>query len=118
MSLASLAWTALTITVIGAAPALAALYTMARATALHEHPDTSLFVTALRIYFRKSWLLGLVGLLGALIWLVDLNFYVGALANLGMFGFVGTVIFFLLGLIWIEVMMYAWVLLVCRDDLG
>jgi uncharacterized membrane protein YesL len=62
LGLASLAWSALTLTIIGGPPAGAALYAVARATSLHKHPDARLFAAAFQTYFVRSWLLGVIGL--------------------------------------------------------
>lgn len=117
MGLASLAWFILSLTIVGGPPAGAALYTLARATALHEHPDIPLFVNALRAYFVRSWQLGAVGLLGTAVWLLDLFFYAGISGDLGAIGWLGAIFIFYVGLIWLLTLFYAWALMVCRDDL-
>jgi uncharacterized membrane protein YesL len=117
MTLASLAWVALSLTVIGGPPAGAALFAMARACALHEAPDTALFLASLRAYFVRSWLLGLVGAVGIAVWVADLIFYSSLLARAGEIGIVGGAVIAYLGVIWLQTLLYAWALLISRDDL-
>lgn len=117
MSLASFVWFALSLTIIGGPPAAAALYSMARAGALHEQPDKALFLASLRAYFVRSWLLGLIGLLGIILWVMDLNLYIQLAGGVGIIGFVGAVLIFYIGVVWIQTLFYAWPMMVCRDDL-
>ncbi len=118
MSLASLAWTILSATVIAGPPAWAALYAMSRASALHEHPDIPLFIAAMRSYFFKSWLLAGVSILAAAIWAADLNFYLKFVQNIEALAWLGSVLFLYIGLVMLQTLFYAWPLLVCRDDLS
>jgi uncharacterized membrane protein YesL len=117
MTLASLAWVALSLTVIGGPPAGAALFAMARASALHESPDTALFLASLRAYFVRGWLLGLVGALGIAVWVADFYFYTGVLAQAGSIGLVGAALIAYIGVLWLQTLLYAWALLISRDDL-
>jgi uncharacterized membrane protein YesL len=117
MSLASFVWFALSLTIIGGPPAAAALYSMARAAALHEQPDKALFLASLRAYFGRSWLLGIIGLFGIILWVVDLTLYIQLAGGIEIVGFIGAVFIFYLGLIWIQTLFYAWPMMVCRDDL-
>jgi uncharacterized membrane protein YesL len=117
MSLASFVWFGLSLTIIGGPPAGAALYAMARAAALHEQPDRALFTASLRAYFGKSWLLGLVGLLGIILWVVDLSLFLQLAGGEGIIGWVGTVFICYVGLMWLQTLFYAWPMMVCRDDL-
>jgi len=117
LGVACFAWLLLSLTVIGGPPAGAALYAAARGTALHQHVDLRLFTTALRAYFLKSWMVGLVGLFGILFWWVDLTLYVNLLGGSSVLGWAGAIIIFYLGVIWLHTLSYAWSLMVCRDDL-
>jgi hypothetical protein len=116
-SLASLVWFGLSITIIGGPPAAAALYVTARAAILHESPDWRLFLAALRTYFMRAWVLALVGLVGIVIWFVDLQFYLGALGGQGVLGWAGAIFVIYVGVVWLQVLLYAWPIMVCRDDL-
>jgi uncharacterized membrane protein YesL len=118
LSLACLAWGLLSLTVVGGPPAGAALYVMCRATILHEQPDVALFLAALRSYFIRSWLLGLVGVLGVAAWLVDLIFYTSLVAQGGLLAQFGALVIFYAGIIWLQTLFYAWSLMVCRPDLN
>ncbi len=111
------AWLVLALTVVGAPPATAALYAMARATALHEHPDVRLFLAGLRVYFGKSWALGAIGLSGVLFWLVDLLLYMAMAQDFGGLAWFGAVFIAYFGLVWAQTLFYAWPMMVCRDDL-
>ena len=117
LTLASFVWFALSLTIIGGPPAGAALYSMARAAALHEQPDRALFLASLRAYFGKSWLLALLGLFGIILWLLDLNLYIQLAGGIEIVGFLGAVFIFYIGLVWIQTIFYAWPMMVCRDDL-
>jgi uncharacterized membrane protein YesL len=117
LSLACFAWAALSLTVIGGPPAGAALFAMCRASILHEEPDTRLFVGALRAYFLKSWLLGLVSAAGIAIWVVDLMLYAGVATQAGLVGQLGLFAIIYVGVTWLQTLFYAWALLVCRPDL-
>lgn len=90
---------------------------MARAAALHEQPDKALFLASLRAYFVKSWLLGIIGLLGIILWVMDLNLYIQLAGGIEIVGFVGAVLIFYIGVVWIQTLFYAWPMMVCRDDL-
>jgi uncharacterized membrane protein YesL len=111
------AWLLLSMTVIGGPPAGAALYAAARGTVLHQHIDLRLFTTALRQYFLRSWILGLVGLFGIVVWWLDLTLYVNLVGDSGAIAWAGRVIVFYAGVIWLHTLSYAWSLMVCRDDL-
>ena len=117
LSLASLAWAALSLTIVGGPPAGAALFTTARATILHENPDTRLFLAALRVYFGRSWLLGAVGIAGLVIWAFDLDFYNSTFGQEGLLGPLGFIFIFYVGVVWLQTISYAWALLVSRNDL-
>lgn len=117
LGLASLAWGLLSLTIVGGPPAAAALYVMSRSTALHEQSDIPLFLNGIRAYFVRSWLLGAVGLVGVVIWVLDLIFYAGLLSNGGPAGWVGAVFLFYIGVVWLLTLFYAWPMMVCRDDL-
>jgi uncharacterized membrane protein YesL len=117
MSLASLATSALTLTVIGGPPSWAALYSMARAAILHDEPNTALYVSSLRAYFAKSWALAIVGLTGFAIWLLDFIFYTRLLGNTAMIGWIGQVFLLYFGTVWIQTILFGWALMVCRADL-
>ncbi len=111
-------WLVLSVTIIGWPPATTALYAMARATVLHEHPDLQLFVTSLRAYFGKSWRLGAIGLLGTLLWFLDLSLYLAMAGELGGLAWIGAVLILYIGVVWVQTLFFAWPMLVCRDDLA
>lgn len=117
LTLASMAWVALSVTVVGGPPAGAALFAMARASALHEGPDTALFLASLRAYFARAWLLAIVGALGIAVWVADFFFYMSVLAHAGEIGLVGAVVIGYVGVLWLQTLLYAWALLMSRDDL-
>lgn len=117
MGISCLAWGLLSLTIVLGPPAWAAINVMARASALHEQPDAALFKLAIRTYFWRSWALGLVGLAGIIVWLVDLGFYINLLGGLGIAGWLGAVLIFYIGIAWMLTLVYAWQLLICRDDL-
>jgi uncharacterized membrane protein YesL len=117
LGLACFAWGLLSLTIVGGPPAAAAVYVLARAAALHEQPDTGLFISALRTYFLRSWGLALVSVAGIAIWIMDLAFYLNLLGNLGIAGQLGAVAILYIGIVWLLTLFYAWPLMICRGDL-
>jgi uncharacterized membrane protein YesL len=114
----SLIWTVLAITVIGSAPATAALVVVARSAILHDQPGVGMFFSAMRDYFRRSWSVGLVLLLSILFVAVDVPFYLSFFGQGDLLGGVVTIFVFYALILWSQALSYAWVLLVVRPNLS
>jgi uncharacterized membrane protein YesL len=118
LTVSSIVWGILVITVIGLAPATAALMVVARAAALHEGPTLRLFFTAFRAYFARSWLVGIVQILSIVIILFDFPFYYSFASQGGFFAPLGALFLLYIALSWLQTLYYAWAMLVTRTDLS
>ncbi len=110
-------WIVLTVTVVAAPPATAAMLGVARDAAAGQGGEPRMFFFYLRRFFWRAWALGGLTFLGSAILLSDLNFFASMLSAVPSAFNVG--IFFLLYVlvVWLEFLLIAWPLLVDQPEM-
>lgn len=108
----NLVWAVAVVTVVAGPPATAAMLAVARDAAIGQGVEPSNFFFYLRRLFWRAWALGLITLLGSVVFVTDLFFYADRLSGNALLLQIG--IFFLLYvlLVWLEFLLIAWPLLV------
>jgi len=114
----NLVWLVLVVTVVAGPPATAAMLGVARDAAIGQGVEPSQFFFYLRRLFWRAWALGLISALGTVIFVTDLFFYADRLGENPFLLQVG--IFFLLYvlIVWLEILLFAWPLLVNQPAMG
>lgn len=116
LALANVLWLVCLVLIVPAPPATAAMFILARRSALREYFSASELLAAIRPVFWRSWLLALVSGLGLVIGVADVLFYSQVVS--GLLGSVGAIFLFYLLVIWCQAQCYAWAQLVWRPDLS
>jgi uncharacterized membrane protein YesL len=114
----NLVWLLLTVTVVAGPPATAAMLGVARDAAAGENPDLRTYFVYLGRFFWRSWVLALLTLLGTAILVADLFVYAGALSGNPLLQNMGIVFFLYVLVVWLEVMLFAWPVLVDQPGMA
>jgi uncharacterized membrane protein YesL len=117
LAILNLIWFGFVVTVVAGPPATAALLVVARDAAVGQGAEFSTFFSALRRLFWRAWKLGLVTALGTLILVFDIYFYADRLGGSGLLYTTGIVFLLYVLIIWIEIQLIAWPLLVDRPEM-
>jgi uncharacterized membrane protein YesL len=111
-------WLFLVLTVVAGPPATAAMLGVARDAAIGESAEPSSFFYYLRRYFWRAWKLGLITLLGTIIFIGDLTYYAEALRGTPFLLIPGIGFLLYVLIVWIEFLLIAWPLLVNQPEMA
>jgi uncharacterized membrane protein YesL len=117
LAVINLIWFGFVVTVVAGPPATAALLVVARDAAVGQGAEFSTFFSALRRLFWRAWKLGIVTALGTVMLIFDLYFYADRLDGSGVLYTAGIVFLLYVLVIWIEIQLIAWPLLVDRPEM-
>ena len=113
----NLMWLVLVLTVVGGPPATAAMLGVARESAIGYGPEPGTFFLYLKRYFRRSWGLGIITLLGSIILVTDIRFYADLLKDNPLLLNTGVYFLVYVLIVWIEFLLVAWPLLVNQPEM-
>jgi uncharacterized membrane protein YesL len=117
-SVINLVWLALVLTVVAGPPATAAMLGVARDAAIGYGPEPGSFFIYLKQYFWRAWGLGIVTLVGTIILATDIRFYADALRGNPFLVNAGVYFLLYVLIVWIEVLLVAWPLLVNQPQMS
>lgn len=104
----NLLWLLLVVTVVAGPPATAAMLGVARDAASGEGAEPRNFFIYLRRYFWRGWVMGLITLLGTIIFITDLRFYADLMSGNPVLMSAGMWFLVYVAIVWIEFLLIAW----------
>ncbi|MGI8586515.1 MAG: DUF624 domain-containing protein [Chloroflexia bacterium] len=116
-TLINLLWAVMVLTVVAGPPATAALLYVARESAVGQGTEPSNFFYALRLLFWRAWRFALVTAVGTLVLTADLKYYSDQLAGTGIVYGVGITLLVYVLLLWLELLLLAWPMLVDQPEM-